>query len=132
MSKPAILCIDDEKIILDSLRTQIRTEFHGKYLTEFAESPEEAFEVLEELNESNINVLVVISDWLMPEMRGDEFLVKVHKKFPNTVKIMLTGHVEETAIENAKENANLYACLSKPWSKDDLINTIKNGIIAFS
>ena len=132
MSKPAILCIDDEKIILDSLRTQIRTEFHGKYLTEFAESPEEAFEVLEELNESNINVLVVISDWLMPEMRGDEFLVKVHEKFPNTVKIMLTGHVEETAIENAKENANLYACLSKPWSKDDLINTIKNGIIAFS
>ncbi len=132
MNKPAILCIDDEKIILDSLRTQIRTEFHGKYVTEFAESPDEAFEVLEDLNENQVDVLVVISDWLMPEMRGDEFLVKVHERFPKTIKIMLTGHVEETAIDNAKENANLYACLSKPWKKDELILTIKNGIKSFS
>ena len=128
MGKPAILCVDDEKTILDSLRTQIRTEFQGKYVTEFAEGAEEAFEVIEELEEADVDVLVVISDWLMPEMRGDELLVKIHQKFPQTVKIMLTGHVEENAISNAKRNANLYACLSKPWRKDDLISKIKDGI----
>ena len=128
MGKPAILCIDDERIILDSLRTQIRTEFQSQYLTEFAESAEEAFEVIDELNESEVQVLVVISDWLMPDMKGDELLVKIHQKFPRTVKILLTGHVEEGAISNAKRNANLYACLSKPWRKEDLLNTIKEGI----
>lgn len=128
MGRSAILCVDDEKIILDSLRTQIRNAFQGRYITEFAEGAEEAFEVINEIREDHVDTLVVISDWLMPEMKGDELLIKIHEKFPNTVNIMLTGHAEGVAVENARKNANLYACLSKPWQKEDLIRTIESAI----
>ena len=81
MVKPIILCIDDEKTILQSLRSQLRRQFGSKFSYEFAESAEEGLEVIEELSlEGAANDLqVIISDWLMPGMKGDEFLMKIHK-----------------------------------------------------
>ena len=73
-------------------------------------------------------VLIIVSDWLMPGIKGDEFLIEVHKKFPGIVKVMLTGQAQEEAIQNARKNANLHACLSKPWKEDELIDTIKAGL----
>jgi FixJ family two-component response regulator len=64
----------------------------------------------------------------MPGLRGDEFLIEVHQKFPNVIKIILTGQADEAAIERAKKKANLYSCLQKPWSSDELIKIIKSGL----
>lgn len=128
MTKKAILCVDDEKIILDSLKEQIENRMGTGYIYETAENAEEGLEVIEELIEEGAEVLIIVSDWLMPGIKGDEFLIEVHKKFPKIVKVMLTGQASEDAIKNAKENANLHACLSKPWSEDELIETIQAGL----
>ncbi len=124
MRKHGILCVDDEKIILQSLRKQLARNFGDRYRYEIAESPEEALEVIEELVADSIEVLIIVSDWLMPNMRGDEFLILVHQKFPNITKIMLTGQADETAINRAREYANLYCCISKPWDEEYLIERV--------
>jgi len=128
MSKPVILCVDDEKIILDSLRTQLKNFFGNQYFYEFAENADDAMEVIEELMEDEYDILVIVSDWLMPGMRGDEFLIKIHKKFPKIVKVMLTGQADEIAIQNAIDNANLHRCIYKPWSETELVTAITTGM----
>jgi DNA-binding NtrC family response regulator len=124
----AILCVDDEVIILDSLREQLQRRFGDHYLYEVAESVKEAWLVIEDLYESDVRVLVIVSDWLMPEIRGDEFLIQVHKRFPSILTIMLTGQADATAIERAKSEANLYACLHKPWQEEELTNLVKQAL----
>ena len=64
----------------------------------------------------------------MPGIRGDEFLVRVHKKFPNIVKVMLTGQATPEAIERTTIEADLHRCLHKPWKESDLIETIDSGL----
>jgi len=88
MIKKAIVCVDDENIILDSLGEQIENMFGGEFLYEYAENAEEGMEVLEELTNDDISLVVIVSDWLMPGKKGDEFLISVHKKFPKIIKIM--------------------------------------------
>ncbi len=90
MSETAILCVDDEVVILESLKEQLKRSLGNTYLYEMAESPEEALEILEEFNQDEIKTLLIVSDWLMPGMKGDEFLIEVHKKFPDITTIMLT------------------------------------------
>ena len=115
-------------MILQSLKTQIKKHFGNRYTYEFAESGYEAWEVIEELHDDNVEVLVLVSDWLMPNMKGDELLIQVHQKFPRMVKVMLTGHASEEAINRARQQANLYRCLRKPWEEHELIETIASGL----
>lgn len=125
---PIILCLDDERIVLDSLRGELLRNFGANYMYEFVESPAEAMEVIEEYYESNEVVILVISDWLMPEMKGDEFLIQLHKEYPGIVSIMLTGQADPQAIERAKREANLFACIAKPWSEKELIESMIGAI----
>jgi len=128
MPKAAILCVDDERIVLDSLKYQLSRAFKGEYTCEFAESAGEAMEIIDEFSEDGVDLLVIISDWLMPVMRGDELLIRVHRKFPKIVKIMLTGQADPAAIERARREAALFRCLNKPWERDELIATIQSGL----
>ena len=128
MPKPVILCVDDERVILESLRTQLKNAFGDKYLYETAESADEAMELIDELQDENSDVIVIVSDWLMPRVRGDEFLIQVHQKFPKVVKVMLTGQADESAVQRALEQANLHRCLSKPWHSEELVETILSGL----
>ncbi len=128
MSKPVILCVDDERMVLDSLRTQLEAEFGDAYIYEVAEDAEEALEVINDLNNEGISVILIVSDWLMPGIKGDELLIQIHKKYPCIITIMLTGQADEVAIERTKKQANLHRWLSKPWSEADLLETIKSGL----
>jgi response regulator RpfG family c-di-GMP phosphodiesterase len=128
MPKLAILCVDDEVVILNSLIRQLQKEFDDTYTYETSETAEEALEILEELQEENTDVLVIVSDWLMPGKKGDEFLIEVHKKFPKVIKIMLTGQADEEAIQRAIKDANLHRFIAKPWDEKDLIDSIKSGL----
>lgn len=128
MSKPVILCVDDEVFILETLERQLKRAFKNNYIYEFAESGDEALEIIEELYENNVEIIVIVSDWLMPGLRGDEFLITVHRNFPNTIKIILTGQADESAIERVQEQANLYSFLQKPWENDELIKVIQSGL----
>lgn len=126
MCESAIICVDDEVSILDSLKEQLRRNFGDRYVYELAESASEAWEIIEELQAENIKLVIIVSDWLMPKIKGDEFLIEVHKRFPNTTTIMLTGQADETAVERAKQQANLHACLYKPWTEEELIKVLSS------
>ncbi|MDY6781402.1 MAG: response regulator [Cyanobacteriota bacterium] len=128
MSKKIILCVDDERIVLTSLRDQIAHNFDADYGCELAESAEEAWEIIEELQQEDAVVLIIVSDWLMPHMKGDEFLIRVHQDFPNIVKVLLTGQAEDEAIERTRQYANLHRYLPKPWDEKTLIEVLKSGL----
>lgn len=128
MSDAAILCVDDEIVILETLKEQLKRCFGDRYIYEIAESGEEAWEVIEELQDEGIKILIIVSDWLMPGMKGDEFLSQVHQQFPKVITMMLTGQADETAIERARQEANLYACLYKPWAATELCQTIASAL----
>lgn len=125
MNKPYILCVDDDKSILISLKAQLSHYLGEEYQFEFAECVEEAWEVIDELLGAGEHIAVIISDWIMPRIKGDEFLIEVHEKYPDIVKLMLTGHAEEDAIARATKEANLAACLNKPWDIEQLIHIIR-------
>jgi len=129
MASTAILCVDDEQVILDSLKEQLKRRFGSEYMYEAAESAEEALEILEELYADSVKVLIIVSDWLMPEMKGDEFLIKVHQRFPEIVTVMLTGQADDEAIERAKKDANLSYCLRKPWTEEELAQIINSSAV---
>jgi CheY-like chemotaxis protein len=128
MSESAILCVDDEVVILDSLKEQLKRKFGDRFIYEVAESADEAWEVIQELQEDEIQVIAIVSDWLMPGIKGDEFLIQIHQRFPKLITVMLTGQADEAAIERAKEQANLHACLYKPWTEEELTQIITSAL----
>jgi CheY-like chemotaxis protein len=124
----AILFVDDEGVILETLKEQLKRLFGQEYLYEAASDADEAWEILEDLMGQGIEVLIIVSDWLMPGMKGDEFLVQVHQKYPKIVKVLLTGQADEIAIAHAKQAANLHRCLYKPWTEQELVSAIRSGL----
>jgi PAS domain S-box-containing protein len=131
MKKPVIICVDDEQTILDSLEIDLLKAFEDKYLIETAQSGEEALELLSELLAEQYEVPLVISDQIMPNMKGDELLRSVHAISPNTLKIMLTGQAELEAVVNAINYAKLYRYIPKPWQCDDLKLTATEAIYRY-
>lgn len=127
MKKPIILCVDDEKIILDSLEEQILSRLGSEFDCELAEGGEEALEIIQDILTDKGDVAVVISDQLMPSMTGDEFLIKAHALLPNTPKILLTGQAGLEAVKNAINKARLYRYVNKPWEENDLMLTIEEA-----
>jgi len=123
----AILCVDDEEIILRALAQDLSKQFED-YSIELAQNAEDALEILDELTSEGVKVLVIVSDWLMPGMKGDEFLVEAHKKFPKVIKMLITGQADSEAIRNAQLNANLKCTFPKPWDSTELITKIKEEI----
>jgi CheY-like chemotaxis protein len=128
MSDAAILCVDDEVSILMALKEQLRRCFGNRYVYEVAHSAEEAWLVMDELEQEKIQILIIVSDWLMPDVRGDEFLAQVHRRFPEMITVMLTGQADEAAIERARQHANLYACIHKPWTEAELERVISTAL----
>ncbi len=103
MTRTVILLVDDEKTVLDSLSEQLRRLYpEGEIECEVAESAAEAWELLRELADDNVAVLVVVSDWLMPGQRGDEFLREVRAAYPHIGRVMLTGQADPAALERAR------------------------------
>jgi DNA-binding NtrC family response regulator len=128
MCNAAIICVDDEVSILKALKEQLKRCFGNQYIYEVAQSAEEAWIVIDELEQEGIKILTIVSDWLMPNVKGDQFLAEVHLKFPDVVTVMLTGQADEVAIERARQQANLYACIYKPWAEEELHQVIRTAL----
>ncbi len=121
MDTGLIVVVDDEKIVTSAFKTLLKVEgFSNAY---FFNNPEEALEFLK----SNTPDLV-ISDFLMPEMNGLEFLSEVKKMYPEVSKILLTGYADKENAIRAINEVGLYRYIEKPWDNDDLILNIRNGI----
>ena len=126
MNNIAILAVDDERIILDSIRIQIEKNFDSKYLLEFAESADEALEIVDALTNSGVKILLVISDYLMPGMKGDEFVDILKHKFPNINIVMLTGQITSDVSTKLLDKNIILKLISKPWQENDLIHVVNS------
>lgn len=129
-NKKAIVCVDDERLVLDSLQTQLSRNFPD-FEIEIAEEAQEASELIDELINDGYDVPMVISDHIMPNMLGDELLISIHEKYPKTLKVLLTGLADADAVGNAINNGGLYRYISKPWQEADLLLTVKEGIHSY-
>ena len=125
--KPVILCVDDETIVLRSLEVELSEYFGNEYFLEFAETGEEALEIIDELLENHTEIPVVVADYVMPRIKGDRLLAMIHEKSPTTKTILLTGQANLHGITNAINHANLYRYISKPWEKKDLVLTVREA-----
>ena len=121
MDKGKIVVVDDEKIVTSAISTLLKIE--GFSDAHFFNTPNSALEFLKD----NVPDLV-ISDFMMPEMNGLEFLQEVKKMYPEVSKILLTGYADKENAIKAINEVGLYRYIEKPWSNDDLIINIRNGI----
>jgi CheY-like chemotaxis protein len=101
MKKVAILCVDDEMIILESLKQQLVKNFNNTYLYEYAQDGEEALEVIDYFLAEGVDLLLVISDYQMPGMQGDQFATVLKQRLPGINIVMLTGKCRQTFVMNS-------------------------------
>ena len=121
MGDVTILCVDDEANVLKSLRRLFLDEDY-EILT--AESGKEGLALLEQRQ----SVQVVISDYRMPEMDGVAFLKEVHERWPETVRIVLSGYADTAAVVAAINEGQVYKFIPKPWNDDELKVAIAKAV----
>jgi len=124
VKKQAVLCVDDEAIILISLIQELKNAFGDTFVYEKALNADQAFEVIEVLVSEGIEIILIISDWFMPGMKSDEFLEIVKKAHPSIKAIVLTGHADNAAIDRLNNNTSVRAVLKKPWDSEVLKNLV--------
>ena len=120
-NKGTVVIVDDEEMVLTSLSTllSLETDYDVKTFV----SATKAAQYLE----SN-SVDLIISDFLMPEMNGLEFLTKAKSFRPEVPRIILTGFADkENAIKLINE-VGLYQYIEKPWNNGDLLLIVRNAL----
>ena len=117
---PNILIVDDEWRVIKSIS---RSLFDGNYHLLTAESGKEGLELIRKSGAD-----LIISDHLMPEMTGVEFLKKAKKLSPDSLRIMLTGYADINVAVKAINEAGIYKLLLKPCSDHELKSTIRSAL----
>lgn len=124
----AILCVDDDTLILNSLSEQLSHHLGDEIAIEVAASGEEALQVLTLLQSEGMELVLLISDQQMVGMTGDQLLQQICHLSPKTLNVLLTGAHPLGALEEALNRAQLYRYISKPWDETDLVLTVKEAI----
>lgn len=125
MNKQTILCVDDEVDNVDALERLFRKQFHVLKAT----SAKEGLSLLDQYPEE---IALIISDQRMPEMTGVEMLEQAQKKYPETIRILLTGYTDVESIIMAVNQGQIYRYLTKPWDPVDLLNTVEKAVEKFN
>jgi len=118
-----ILYVDDEPDNLIAFKAVFRRE----YRLLICESGKEALEILE-----REDVDLIISDQRMPGMTGSELLEQVRLKYPDVVRMILTGYADMGSIIDAINKGKIYHYISKPWDVDDLRVILRNALEAYA
>jgi PAS domain S-box-containing protein len=131
MKKPVIVCIDDEPDVLNSLKIELKKAIGDRCIIETAEGGADALELLADLQADEYEIALVLSDYIMPDIKGDELLRRIHERSPDTLTIMLTGQADLEALGNAIKYAKLYRYIPKPWQNEDLKLTVVEAIHSY-
>ena len=115
-----LLCVDDEPNILSSLRRLFRP---AGYRVLLAESGAQGLELLEKEA-----VDLVISDMRMPEMNGAQFLAQVRARWPDTMRLLLTGYSDIQSIQDAINCGEIYRYITKPWEDGDMLLVVRHAL----
>ncbi len=116
-SRPRVICVDDEPDVLGGLAMHLRR----RYDVEVATSGQAGLDLLARGQEA----AVVISDMRMPGMNGAEFLSRAHTQYPNTTRILLTGHAEMDSAIRAVNEGGIFRFLVKPCPPPELLKTVE-------
>jgi two-component system NtrC family sensor kinase len=116
-----ILCVDDEENVLRSLK---RLFLDSEYEIFIATSGDEGLEILRRTE----NIQIVISDYRMPKMNGVDFLKEVYKRWPDTIRIVLSGYADTSSIVEAINVGHIYKFIPKPWNDAELKVAISNAL----
>ena len=116
-----VVIVDDEEMVLTSLSSflNLETDYSIKTFT----SGKEALKYIE-----NNNTDLVISDYLMPEMDGIQFLAKVRELKPEVPRIILTGYADKENAIKAINDVGLFQYIEKPWDNEDILIVLRNGL----
>ncbi len=131
MTNRTVVCVDDEKIVLDSIYMQLKKNFSGSFSIELCTSGAEGIETVRDILDIGHEIPIVISDYIMPGMKGDEFLASVSAMSESTHTIILTGQATLDGVVSAINNAKLYRYISKPWEETDLVLTVEKAIESY-
>ncbi len=115
-----ILIVDDEPGVIDALK---RSFIDDPYQVHSAQNGNDGLSIL-----AAHKIKVVISDEMMPGMSGAEFLSKVSTNFPDTVRIMLTGHASLSAAIKTINKGEIYRFFTKPWDDFELRFAVKSAV----
>ncbi len=113
--KPHILIVDDEENIRSALRRILRRD----YQLSFAESGDQALEILKTERPD-----AILSDYLMPEMTGLELLKRCRLIYPDMARVVLTGQAEMQVVIAAINEGAVFRFLTKPWEEEELLLTM--------
>ncbi|MBN2431302.1 MAG: response regulator [Acidobacteria bacterium] len=116
-----VFIVDDEDMVLSSIKNilELETDYDIRTFT----APRRALEEMK-----NMDVDLVISDYMMPDLDGLEFLSAAKKIHPDTIRILLTGYADKENAIKAINTVGLYQYIEKPWNNDDLLLIIRNGL----
>ncbi|MGI6622407.1 MAG: sensor histidine kinase [Acetivibrionales bacterium] len=128
MGRDKILCVDDEEMIVDALKMELMNNLPENITIETARNAEEAFLIVEDSISQGDNFILIISDQRMPGIPGDVLLAELNKLVPDALKILLTGYTDIDGIQYAINNAGLFRYIQKPWSREDLLLTVRQAI----
>jgi len=128
----AILIVDDEPIILMALRRELRSSLGPAYQYETARDGTEGLEVVEELVAEGVKVVLVVSDWLMPGIKGDQFLLELRRRHPDIRTIMVSGQADENQIDLIRKAGALDAFFFKPWNAAHFTETCRSLLASAS
>ena len=126
-----MICVDDDITVLETLQEQMRERFHSTHFIEIADSAEAAISLIEDLQDSGEVIEVIISDQVMPGMKGDKFLEEIHRRLPDTIKILLTGQAGLDSAIRAINHGGLNRYVEKPWNIELLSQDIQDLIRKF-
>lgn len=129
--RQAILCVDDEAIIALALKQELRQHFKDRFIYEIANSASAALDVIAELTKDEVSLIVVISDWLMPGMKGDEFLSLVKGLHPQVKTLLITGQAPTGVAEKLCRDGVTEAVILKPWKGPQLISLVETCIARY-
>ena len=121
-----IVCVDDEKSIAWGLQQQISRAFSNKYLIEIAESGEEALEIIEEVNQTKMDLFMVITDQMMPGIKGLELIKEINQLYSASKCILLTGFSDDTILDQTS-GLKIYRILRKPWEFEEIKRAIEEA-----
>ncbi len=119
-TQATLLLVDDEASILSSLRRLLRP---AGYTIHMAESGAAGLDILE-----REPIDLVVSDMRMPEMNGAQFLEQVRKRWPDTMRILLTGYADVGSTIEAINRGEIYRYISKPWDDNQLVLIIRDAL----
>lgn len=119
--KFTLLCVDDEAMILDLLEIT----FGSQYNVLLAHSAKDALEMMTE------DVAVVICDQRMPKMSGWELLKIIREKYPDSVRVIITGYSDMNALIAAVNAGEIYRYVHKPWETKDITEVVKSSVERF-